>query len=128
MAKKTPVIEIKKDRRFLMTKLTADEVAAAADDVARYLDDLTGLEAELTTVKSQFKARIEQCEANIAAKARLVREKKEIRPVDVEERYDMTECTLTVVRLDTGELIEERPLTGNEKQMKITELDGSVVE
>ena len=121
MAKKVEhVIETKKDRRFLSCQLTSEELTAAADAMAQGLDDREALEGELATIKAQYKGKLEQCEANINAKKRLVRDKREIRPVEVEIVTDLTDCTLQVTRLDTSEIIEDRPLTGDEKQLKIT--------
>ena len=121
MAKKVEhVIETKKDRRFLSCQLTSEELTAAADAMAQGLDDREALEGELATIKAQYKGKLEQCEANINAKKRLVRDKREIRAVEVEIVTDLTDCTLQVTRLDTSEIIEDRPLTGDEKQLKIT--------
>lgn len=115
-----PVVQKRKDRRHLFCKLTEAELAEASDDLARYLDDAEALEAELATIKSQYKAKLEQCQGNIQARKRLVRDKREMRAIDVETTMDFTNCTLTVVRLDTGEVIENRALTGDEKQLQIT--------
>ena len=121
MAKQdAPVLEVKKDRRFLMCALTAEELAGTSDALARYIDDSAAIKDELDTIKAQFKGRTEQCEANIKAAARLIRDKKELRTVDIEVRSDYTNCTITVVRLDTNEVVEAaRPMTGEEKQLQI---------
>lgn len=108
-----------RDRRFLMCALTDEELKQAADDLAMYLDDLQSLDSELATIKSQFKGRIEQCEANVNAKKRLVRDKKEMRPVEVEVESDYSACMIRVTRLDTGDVIESRPMTGDEKQLQM---------
>lgn len=121
MAKKNEdtTTQIVKDRQFLSCQLTAEELAAAAQDLARLIDDQHAIDDEFATVKSQFKAKLEQVEANIGVKARLVRDKREIRSVDIEKTLDYTNCTVVVVRLDTGQVIESCKLTGDEKQLKL---------
>lgn len=120
-------IATKKDRRYLTCHLTHEEVSRASDELARHLDEKEAIESELTAIKSQFKAKIEQADANIGVKKRLVRDKKEMRPVDVEVVSDYTDCTVKVTRTDTGEIIEDRKMTGDEKQLRI-EFDETVEE
>jgi len=113
-----PVIEGKKHRDFLLCQLTDQELQAAAQDLAKLIDDHHALEDDLAALRAQFKAKIEQCGADINTKARLVRDRCEVRLVDVEVRYDYTACTVTTVRLDTNEA-KTRNMTGDEKQLQI---------
>jgi hypothetical protein len=123
-----PVIMTRKDRRFLTCQLTEEEIRAAAEAMARYHDDKQELEEQITSIKAEFKAKIEQCEANIRAQKRLVRDKRETRPVDIEITSNFTDCTVTTTRLDTGEIIEDRKMTGDERQLRITDDDGPLDE
>ncbi len=130
MAKQTQekkdAIQIRTERQFLQCKLTPEEQEQAAQDLARLLDDLQGLEEQLTSIKTDFKGKIEQCEANINVKKRLVRDKRELRPVDCEVQSNFTQCTVRVTRKDTGEVIEDRKMTGNEAQLKIADQEGPI--
>jgi len=112
-------IEVIKDRQFLQCKLTEDELAQAAQDLARLIDDQKAVDDEFDTIKSQFKAKLQKIDGDIGFKARLVRDKREIRSVDVEKTLDYTDCTIQVIRLDTGATIEVRKMTGDEKQLKL---------
>ena len=112
-------IVTKKDRHYLMCKLTPEEISQASDDLARHLDEHEAVENELAALKSQFKGKLELAQANINTKKRLVRDKREMRYVDVEVVSDYTECTIRITRLDTGEIVEDRKMTGDEKQLKI---------
>ena len=112
-------IVTKKDRKYLMCKLTPEEISQASDDLARHLDEQEAIKNEMDALKSQFKGKLELAQANINTKKRLVRDKREMRYVDVEVVSDYTECTIRVTRLDTGETIEDRKMTGDETQLKI---------
>ena len=121
MAKKKPedTIIVKPQQRHLMCTLTEEELADAAQAMARYDDDGQALEDDFAVLKQQFKAKLDQCRADFQAKKRLVREKKELRPTDVVVSTNYTTGRLTAARPDTGEIIEDRKLQGEEKQMKV---------
>lgn len=119
MAKKNkPVVIETRDRRHLMCDLTEAELAEAAQSLARHLDDYQALEDYLSAIKQQFKANLDRCKADIQKQKRLVRERKELRMTDVAVSTNYTTCRLTVTRTDTGEVIEDRKLRGEERQMK----------
>ena len=108
---------------YLKCILTEEEVAAAAQSLARELDDLTALEANLTKVKAEFKAKMEAANAAVTIQQRLVRDKSEYRSVECDVAYNYTTGTMKVTRKDIDEVVEERKMTYDEKQMKM-EFDG----
>ena len=117
MATKKPKIATKQMSEFLRCELTREEVASAANDLATLLDDRQALEEALASVKAEFKAKIEKCEANIKIKQRLVRDKYEHRSTECDIAYNYTDGTVKITRKDTGKVTEEREMTLGEKQM-----------
>jgi hypothetical protein len=113
---KSDAISTKKDTRYLKYTLTEQEVSDSAQDLAQHLGDMESLENELKAIKADMKAKIEKCTAEIKIAQRLVRDKYEMRllPVTVESNY--TQCTVVIIRDDTGEVVRDRKMTGEEKQ------------
>lgn len=106
----------KTEQQFLKCVLTEEEVAQAAGELAREVENLKELEEALGSIKAEFKGKTEKAEANISIKARLVRDKHEYRNVECDVTYDYSACDVTVTRKDTGEIIETRKMTYNERQ------------
>ena len=109
----------KQQTEYLKCELTKDEVAAAANNLAKLLDDYQALEAQLTSIKAEFKAKLEKCDADVRIKQRLVRDKYEHRYVECDVEYNYSTGTVKITRKDTGEIVEERAMTLGEKQMTI---------
>ena len=108
-----------KETRSLKCELTEKELLQAGEDLAKAIDETQMQEEQLKSAKEDFKARIAALEATITIKQRLVRNKNEFRPTVCEVTLNYTTLKAKIVRIDTGELILERDLTYEEKQMKI---------
>jgi uncharacterized protein (UPF0335 family) len=113
-------------RKFQFTKtlkvsLTEAEILEFADQLARAVDNVTRLEEEKKTLVDSYKAKITEAEAATQKLTNLVRNKYDFRPVDCEQTMDNNEGTSKTVRLDTGETIEDRKLTYEERQGKLWE-------
>jgi hypothetical protein len=122
-AKKPPTEEKRIYTTNLKCELSAKEVREAADDLARNLDDLESIEADKKDVVEQFKAKTAAAEAEVIRLKNLVRNKYEFRDVKCEEVKNHKKSKCTVTRLDTKEVITDRPLRDDEKQRKM-ELSG----
>lgn len=95
-------------------RLTQPEVldrSKALADAHAKLDKQRDYEAE---IKKDLKSAREKIEHEIADLARVVRNEREPRPVQVEVRGDYVQGTATEVRMDTGEVVIERMLTVEE--------------
>lgn len=118
MAKKTEnKIKTTHETRILKCKLTEDEVREAADTLARLLDEHEAIEDAEKQVKADYKAQKEAKEASIRVHKNLVRNKYDHRPVRCRMEIDYTEQTVKVFRSDNEELVSERPMNNEEKQM-----------
>lgn len=107
------------DRRFtkwLKVALTDEERLDAANRLAERMEDLKRKDAELDSIKNQFKGEMSRIEADITSAQNLVRDKYEFRDVPVEEVRDYASEFVTITRLDTFEIVEERRMSGSELQ------------
>ena len=126
MAKKEPKEVTKKVRKYstnLKVQLTDNEIIEAASAMAKSMDIVKSLEADLASLKSNFKAKIAEETARLEQYQGKVRNKSDYREVDCEETKDKKTKKITTVRLDTGEVIEDRNMTYNELQGKLFEDD-----
>ena len=108
---------------ILPCKLTGEEIQAKAQIAARRLAERDTLEDQLSTVKSEFKAKLEDIDAEVRETMRHVREGAIERSVQVETLMDWKSNSVTTVRLDTGEVIRTRAMTPEERQTRLFDLD-----
>lgn len=99
--------------------LTQDEILKAGEAIAKDLSDITGLENELASVSKAIKSKIQECQSRIDRSRILISNKYEYRTVICTEVKDFSKCTVTVTRDDTGEQVESRAMTADERQTKL---------
>ncbi len=122
MAQKTQKIRVTKP---MPVKLTDAEVLKYGRDAARAVADRTRIEAEFDSVKADYKSKIGEQTAIIGKLSPRIHSGIETRDVECEEVRNWTKGTATVTRMDTGEVVESRPMREDEKQMEVTfENDG----
>lgn len=121
MAKKKadPVIHATRDRKLLPCKLTQEEIVACSKEQSQNIQTVVEIKNQLKAIQSEMGGRVKQLEAGIGVLANRIKNGEEMRSVDVEVQANYTDCTITVVRLDTGQPIESRNMTGEEKQLQI---------
>jgi hypothetical protein len=123
MPKKTETEEgkvvIKKGKRLLKVDLTREELLQAGEGMAQAQKEVAVLESELDSVKKQYGAKVMEAEVRRDRAANLIRDKFEFRDVEIETRLDYTSGMVRVARVDTGEVIEARKMTEDEKQMEM---------
>ena len=111
-----PIIATSTEDRQLRVPLTEKELLEAGQKLADALQTLVTLDNELQSFKEQIKGKVAEAEGKSSRFGSLVRQKYEYRPVTCEIARDYTAKMLTVVRTDTGEIVEERPMTRDELQ------------
>ena len=118
MAKKkeNPKNKTTNEVRMLKCNLTEKELLEAGAALASKLDDLKTCQAECDSIKKGYKAKEAEIEAQITTLQIKVRNKYEIRSVDCENVQDFVKLECFVTRKDTGEEIQRRKLTEDEKQ------------
>lgn len=103
----------------LPCKLTTEDRAAAAGQLAEAIQNLESLEVERKVETKNYNSRKQQFTGSIHRLSREVSNGKAVRSVDCELRLNHSNLKATLMRIDTGEVVEERPITEDEKQMDI---------
>lgn len=111
--------EIKKKiecERELACNLTDAEVLCHSRELAKRQQDLQQLDMQLASVKADYKDKMTRCETDIAVLSRKVVNGYEHRIVQCHWEVDYKEGTKHLYREDTGEFVEQAPLTMSERQ------------
>jgi hypothetical protein len=120
MAKtKEPKIVTTHQKQWLRCKLTKEEREKAVTKLVDALDALHKVVDEREAVTKQMKARESQLEADINVTQILVKDNSELRNVDVTLTLDYTTLRAKATRDDTGEVVEDRKMNDEEKQLKM---------
>lgn len=110
--------KIEKYNANLKCELSPKEVADRADRAANLLADRDSKEEEMKAAQKHARGIIETIDAEVRALSGEVRSKATYRQVECERRYDWDAGTYREVRVDTGEVLFERPLNASERQME----------
>lgn len=119
MAKKTdlPSVKTTHETRLLKCALTEIELRDAGQELARHLDELEVLDDKLKEVKADFKAQIEAKEAAAKVQRNLVRNKYDYCPTACTMVLNYTAGTVVVTRDDTKEIVVDRKMLAEEREM-----------
>lgn len=105
--------------RELFVVLTEDEVSSYSKELARVTSATALLEDEKKASSSAFKDKIDRALADSRALANKITTQKELRPVECHWSLDFKTNRATLYRSDTGETIESRDITEDERQKKL---------
>ena len=106
-------------KEYLKCHLTEKEKTELSAKIAKAISDRSSAEAKLKEVSASIKAQIAQLDAEISEKALQINNGYEYRNVECRMDKDYRLGTVTITRLDTGEVIRERPMTAEERQMEL---------
>lgn len=109
----------KTTNRYLKHTFSQDELNAFRDTLASTICELSQLEDEKKTVTSQFAARINEKKATSNMAAQNIRNGYEFRDIDCDVTYDTKRRMKLISRKDTGEFIEDLPMTADELQCSL---------
>jgi len=115
--KKPDETKVEQLTRMLRVVLTRDEVEERADRAAHLLSERDAKQEMAKAAAKQMKSEIEALEAQLREVSTQVRDKACYRETVCERVFNYTAATVTVRRLDTHEVIEERAMTTSERQM-----------
>jgi len=108
-----------KETRMLRVALTQEELLTAGDKLAELLDNHRQAVSARESLTKQYKAKESELDAQIESQQILVRNKSELRKVICQSVMDYTDVRAYTTRLDTGEIIEDRKLTEDERQSSL---------
>ncbi len=106
-------------KEYLKCLLTEKEKTELSAKIAKAISDRACAEAKLKEVSASIKAQIAQLDAEISEKALQINNGYEYRNVECRMDKDYRLGSVTITRLDTGEVIRERPMTAEERQMEL---------
>ncbi len=106
-------------KEYLKCLLTEKEKTELSAKIAKAISDRASAEAKLKEVGASIKAQIAQLDAEISEKALQINNGYEYRNVECRMDKDYRLGSVTITRLDTGEVIRERPMTAEERQLEL---------
>lgn len=109
-------IRLERYVQSLKVALSADEIADRADRASQVLADMDCKENELKAIVKHQKSEIDTLGAELRRLSDEVRTKATYRPVECERKFLYDQGKLLETRVDTHEVLLERPLTWGEKQ------------
>ena len=107
------------ETHLLTCDLTTAERAASVMGLCKALEAEGALDAERKATMSEFKSRKDKLAEQVGVLRAQVETGKVIRPVKCSLTFDYVRLTATVKRMDTCEVIEERDMNSDEKQMDL---------
>ena len=105
-----------KEVRYAFNQGEMDEMAK---QMAEAVSQLEGFKEEFKEVKAKFKEGIAKAQNVIRSCASHIRTGWEYRIIECKVEKDFATNAVRVYRHDTGDLVEERAMTGEERQMAL---------
>lgn len=116
MTEPIPIREVNGTRQ-LRYDYTAQDKAELGQQLSQAIKKQGGLADELSTIKAQYKHREAEIVATVNALANKITTGYEMREVNILTITDLNRGLVIVKRLDTGEVVEERPVLDHERQL-----------
>jgi hypothetical protein len=98
---------------------TEEEMRGLAESMAAQEKKVADLEQEKKAAADRFKVQVEGAKAQLSIAAQKYRDGHETRFVDAKVRPDFTTGKVLFVHPDTGQVLRERTMTEDEKQIKL---------
>jgi hypothetical protein len=102
--------------RKLKVRLTDVEWGAAAKQLGSVQADLNDMKQAQAQYVAEFKVAYQGLNEKFAQLGECVRSGEETRTVECMERGDAKRLVIELYRVDTGELVETRPMTSQERE------------
>lgn len=112
-------IETRRLTKLLKVMFAVKERLGMGDQMANAVRNIKQAQEELKSVKAQYDSKIKQFEAEIANMSERLNSGWEMRSVECEEIKDFQTGNVITRRIDTGERIEERAMTFEERQQEL---------
>lgn len=126
MAKKEEekTVKIEKSTLWLPVKLLEDEHVDRSKELARLVTERFATEREKSIANRDFGEKLKNVAGEISRLTTIVAEGYERRQVNCHREYDYDANKVRLIRLDTREILEERDLRTDEKQLPLKEQSG----
>ncbi len=106
-------------KELLKCPLSEGELKQLAEQMAQDLAQISQAEADLKSIRKRIEADISKCQSDLVSVVERYRSGFEMRLIECQIQKDFQTNTVRVVRLDTGEMIRERALTAEERQLML---------
>jgi len=106
----------------LPVTLTNDEVRVRGEELAGLVAEINEAEDAKKLAASEAKAAIDALDSKAAGIAEEIRSRRVYRDVEVREDLDAPSRVVSVIRLDTGEVVRERVATSSDLQAEFPKL------
>ena len=103
----------------LPVRLTDAELASKAFELGRAVMELIQKKQDLKDYVSDEKAKIDEVAASIEELAAVLEQRQEMRAVECYEQFDHENATVEVIRRDTFEIVRVRPMTEQDRQLRL---------
>lgn len=107
--------------RYLEVEFTTDEIIEMRRRLSVNLTEISRKKDALASLNKQMKGEIALLEAETNLLADKANAGKEMRNVEVKQVNDWKKGRVTITRLDTKEVIEDRPMRPEENQKELIE-------
>lgn len=126
MAKQDDV-QLKRIERQLPVPLPEADLHGRTEELAGLVNEQSVIETDLAAYGADKRKRLRQIRKRTRELARSISDRQELTMVPCEERRYFGQNKLEVRRLDTRAVVEQRALTGEERQLEIDGATGKVV-
>ena len=114
-----PSRETKTIVRSLRHDFSKEELLELMEQMATYHDEQAQVESNLKATTATLKAEVAAAGAKLAVVAAKIKARHEYRNPECVEVKDFAEGSFSVVRKDTGEIVEFRDLSISERQLQL---------
>lgn len=108
-----------RETRLLKCVLTADEIEQRTENLIAAIDRHKAARADGKSAAAQYKSLMETAEADTDRLTNVVRDRTEYRQIQCVTTSDWETLRVITVREDTGEIVEERDMRQDERQMPL---------
>lgn len=109
--------------KSLPCKFTQDELISMKNNLALLVEHMLEEEAEKSESSKNHAAVLKSIKVTIKEISKKISDGFESRPVDCYKKLDFTRGMAYIIRSDINEIVEERPLDENERQLQLGFLD-----
>jgi hypothetical protein len=122
MVKPAPRLRETPSSRMLPVPITQEEKLRLMNERTALLAQVREIEDEKSAQLREFNRRVGELKAQLDAGDRKFRTGHEVKQVACRETVNLDDKTLTIVRLDSLDIIEKRPLTPEECQLTLADV------
>ena len=115
------LVKVMREFHTLPCKVTKADQAKAAQDLADALEEIEIVNDELKELKARCKARIEKAVKRTKELVATVQKGTVMQSVECELQLNFNTVTASLYRLDTDDIVNQRPMTDEERRMEATE-------